>query len=136
MARHDRLTVKQQRFVDAYEGNATEAARKAGYKGNAATLGAVGNENLKKPAIADAIRAREAKRASSTIANRAERQAFWTAMMRDTGASESDRLRASELLGKSEGDFLQRVEHSGDIGMYRTLSDADLKALAAKVAGS
>ena len=27
------------------------------------------------------------------------------------------RLRASELLGKSEGDFLDRVEHSGAINL-------------------
>ena len=26
-----------------------------------------------------------------------------------------DRLKASELLGKSEGDFLDRVENSGEV---------------------
>jgi hypothetical protein len=51
----EKLTPKQQAFVDAYLGdaqyNATEAARKAGYKGNYATLRAVGSENLTKPNI-------------------------------------------------------------------------------------
>jgi phage terminase small subunit len=48
------LTTKQRLFVEAYlaNPNATDAARKAGYKGNDVTLGAVGAENLKKPQIA------------------------------------------------------------------------------------
>jgi len=49
----DKLTLKQQLFVEAYlgeaKGNATEAARIAGYKGNEITLAAVGAENLRKP---------------------------------------------------------------------------------------
>lgn len=54
------LTAKQQKFVAAYlgaaNGNATEAARLAGYAGNAVTLGCVGYDNLRKPQIADAVR--------------------------------------------------------------------------------
>lgn len=59
-----KLTPKQQLFVSEYlkTGNATEAARKAGYKGNDKTLGQVGAENLKKPGIARAIAARQQKR--------------------------------------------------------------------------
>jgi len=43
------LTIKQQKFVDSYSGNATEAARLAGYAGNDTTLASIGNENLRKP---------------------------------------------------------------------------------------
>jgi hypothetical protein len=50
-----KLTLKQQRFVAAYlgpaQGNATEAARLAGYHGNRVTLAAVGSENLRNPLI-------------------------------------------------------------------------------------
>lgn len=53
------LTEKQRRFVEAYmgkaRGNATEAARLAGYKGNRETLASVGKENLRKPQIREAI---------------------------------------------------------------------------------
>lgn len=56
-----KLTPKMQAFVDAYtgpaRGNATEAARMAGYKGNDRTLAAVGAENLTKPGILAAVRA-------------------------------------------------------------------------------
>ncbi len=55
----EKLSPKQRLFVSAYLGqakfNATAAARLAGYKGNAVTLGAVGAENLKKPQIKTAI---------------------------------------------------------------------------------
>ena len=49
----DQLTPKQQLFVDYYlqSFNATESARKAGYKGNDKTLSVVGSENLAKPCI-------------------------------------------------------------------------------------
>lgn len=55
-----KLTPKQQAFVDAYtgpaRGNATEAARMAGYKGNDTTLRAVGAENLTKPLVIAAVK--------------------------------------------------------------------------------
>ena len=39
------------------------------------------------------------------IADLAERQRLWTDIMRNHKLSPDDRLKASELLGKSEGDF-------------------------------
>jgi phage terminase small subunit len=55
------MTPKRQRFVDEYliDLNATQAAIRAGY--SAKTAGSIGEENLKKPEIADAIAARQAK---------------------------------------------------------------------------
>lgn len=53
------LSIKQTKFVAAYlgeaKGNATEAARMAGYKGNDVTLGAVGYENINKPHVLQVI---------------------------------------------------------------------------------
>jgi hypothetical protein len=37
-------------------------------------------------------------------------------------ASLKDRLRASELLGKSHGDFIERFEHSGKITLEQALT--------------
>ena len=39
---------------------------------------------------------------------------FWTAIIRDESMNIRDRLRASGLLGKSEGDFLDRVALGND----------------------
>lgn len=59
-----KLTPRQQIFVSEYlkTGNATEAARKAGYKGNDKTLGQVGAENIRKPGIARVIEERQQAR--------------------------------------------------------------------------
>lgn len=56
------LKPKQERFVAEYlvDLNATQAAIRAGY--SARTAAAIGSENLKKPEIARAIQARQAKR--------------------------------------------------------------------------
>lgn len=59
----EKLTPKQEIFVSEYlkTGNATEAARRAGYKGNEKTLSQVGAENLRKPGIQGAIKEAKAK---------------------------------------------------------------------------
>lgn len=110
------LTAKQQRFVDAYDGNATQAALKAGYSER--TARAIGVENLTKPAILKAIQDREAPKTERRIATREERQAFWTEVLQNQGEQMKDRLKASELLGKSNADFTDRV--IGDLNLTVT----------------
>jgi len=107
-----KLTPKQQRFVDFYDGNATQAAEKAGYKHPRQ----VGSENLSKPYIQAALKVRETERNKKTIADREERQEFWTTTFRDDEVALRDRLRASELLGKSEADFIERLNVGGPDG--------------------
>ena len=104
----DKLTAKQQAFVDAYAGNATAAALAAGYSPK--TAYSQGQRLLKIAEVQDAIKAREAQRFAPTIATRLERQQFWTSVLRNEDEAMKDRLKAAELLGKSEGDFLERVE--------------------------
>lgn len=60
------LTAKQQSFVDEYliDLNATQAAIRAGYSEK--TAGQIGDENLKKPQISQAIQAAMNKRAERT----------------------------------------------------------------------
>lgn len=61
-----KLTDKQQRFVDEYliDLNATQAAIRAGYSEKTAAV--IGNENLIKPYIADAIAKAQEKRSERT----------------------------------------------------------------------
>lgn len=58
------LTPRQKRFVDEFVlcGNASEAARRAGYSEK--TAGAIATENLQKPAILEAIRAAQVRTAA------------------------------------------------------------------------
>ena len=112
----DKLTARQRAFVEAYAGNATAAALAAGYSERSAR--SQGQRLLTNVDIKDAIKARETQRLAPTIASRRERQEFWTSVLRNENEAMKDRLKAAELLGKSEGDFLERVE------MDMTLSPA------------
>lgn len=109
------LTPKQAAFVEAYDGNGTAAARKAGYSGSDAVLGKTAFDLLRNPKIAQLIAERSKRATFGHIASREERQAFWTKVMQDEDGSMFDRLKASELLGKSDGDFLTRIsDPNGD----------------------
>ena len=110
----DKLTAKQRRFIDAYDGNGTQAAIAAGYSPK--TARAIAKENLTKPHILAEIKSRETVRCTPLIASRAERQQFWSSVMRDDGQQMRDRLKAAELLGKSEADFVERQEITGRDG--------------------
>lgn len=109
------LSVKQRRFVEAYDGNATAAAIAAGYSAKTARL--QGHKNITKDNILEAIQSRENKRLGSTILTREERQAFWSDIIRSEDEKNiMAKLKASELLAKSEGDFLDRHELTGKDG--------------------
>lgn len=108
------LSPKQQAFVEHYAacGNATEAARRAGYK----KPHPQGAENLLKPTIQAALAALTEKTASERIATVIERQELWTSVMRREIQEDPEllkaALKASELLGKAQGDFIQRHDVS------------------------
>jgi phage terminase small subunit len=106
------LTPKQQAFVDAYTGNGTDAARAAGYTGTDGALAVSASKLLKLPKVREAIDARRAKENSGLIASRAERQEFWTKVMKAEESEMRDRLKASELLGRSEADFIENTRLS------------------------
>lgn len=76
------LTPKQASFVDAYieTGNASEAARRAGYSPK--TAEAMGRENLQKPTIKQAIEARLAEIRSKRTADITEVMEFLTSALR------------------------------------------------------
>ena len=106
--KRNRLTPKQAAFVDAYvgraKGNATEAARIAGYQGNENTLSSTGWETLRNPAVADAVEQRRAELAKDTLTP--ERiLALWTAIATDPDASNRDRLVALRDAAKALGMF-------------------------------
>lgn len=128
------LNARQQKFVDLYDGNGTESARKAGYTGSDSVLGKTAHDLLRNPKIKTALKAREKIEKRKRIATRQERQAFWTRSMNDKKEPLRDRLRASELLGKSEADFTEKHEHSGPDGKpiqlqpVSALTDAELDA--------
>lgn len=114
----DKLTEKQKKFIDYYveTGNATEAARRAGYEANSEkAMRNIGSENLAKLGtfIDERLKPDEDKR----IADANEVLQYLTAVMRgevkdtfDFDTSVRDRNKAAELLGKRHRLFVDKVE--------------------------
>lgn len=101
------LTPKQQAFADYYIkcGNATEAAKRAGYSEKTAQQ--IGSENLSKPLVSEYIATRMAEEAKKRVADANEVIEFYTAVMRGEikdqfglDASLADRLKAGDSLMK------------------------------------
>lgn len=122
-----KLTLKQSRFVQYYQGNATEAALQAGYSKK--TAFSIGPENLRKPLIIEALQKRLQKQDTPLIASRSDRQKFWSEVMLDKNQDMNDRLRAAELLGKSEADFIEKHLHSADDELLDALNKSDTTRL-------
>lgn len=98
-------SLKQQRFIDCYDGDLEKAAKTAGISyGYARQLMVL----PKHAHIIKAIKERELTKANKRIKTREERQEFWSDMMDNDDERANDRLKASELLGKSEADFVER----------------------------
>ena len=76
------LTPKQKAFADEYLkcGNATEAAKKAGYSKQSARQ--MGTENLSKPSISSYIQERQKQIGDERIADIAEIQRFYSSVLR------------------------------------------------------
>ena len=125
-----RLTLKQQNFVDAYiktGGNGTQAVWDAGYDcKNANSARAQSSDNLRKPNIRLALEeagyrdcglinteglldARNIDLVQRNISTREDRAEFLTSTYKDESHHIVARLKAIELLGKMYGDYLDRV---------------------------
>lgn len=117
-----KLTPKQKKFAEYYIkcGNATEAAKKAGYSEKSAY--AIGQENLKKPVISQYIAKRMEKQDKALIADADEVLKFFTDTMRGNIKDQfgldpalSDRIKAAELLGKRYRLFSDKVYIEGPV---------------------
>ena len=110
-----KFTPKQQRVVDLFDGDYINTAKNAKvthvYVRRLCT-------DVKYKHIQEAIQKRNSKKSSEIgrkIATREERQAFWTNVLygkEEDDTKMSDRLKASELLGRSEADFTDNLRVS------------------------
>ena len=105
------MTDKQVKFITEYtkDFNATQAAIRAGYSPK--TAYSQGQRLLKNAEIQRVMNEHRDK----GIADRETRQKFWSDTMQDNQEDMKNRLRASELLGKSECDFIERAEIKNDV---------------------
>lgn len=126
-----KLTMKQKAFADYYieTGNATEAAKRAGYNEKSARQ--IGTENLSKLAISSYIEERMQEIEDNRIAKGDEVLKYLTGVMRGEvkdqfglDPSLQDRTKAAELLGKRYRLFTEKVETS-TVSMVRIVDDID-----------
>ena len=136
----EKLTQKQQRFVDEYiiSGNATQAAIKAGYSTNTAKQ--MGTENLAKPIIKAELDRRNAEIKSAKTADMQEVMEYLASVMRgeqtesvatakgiydNVPVSAKDRIKAAELIGKRHGAWTDKKEISGNMNIDIGMGDYD-----------
>lgn len=109
------MNLRQKAFSEHYVvcRNATQAARLAGYSERYAGTNA--DKLLKNTNVQATIAALTEQISSVRIADAKERHEFWTSVMRGheegfKGLEMKDRLKASELLGRAQLDFVEKVE--------------------------
>lgn len=117
-----KLTEKQELFIQEYlvDLNATQAAIRAGYSEN--TAYSIGNENLKKPEIAEKIRELMAEREERTgitqdkvLDELAEVGFAKKNAVHGIKMKMSDKIKALELLGKHLGMFQDKQEDNAPV---------------------
>ncbi len=127
-----KLNARQKAFCEYYVacGNATEAAKKAGYSERYT------NKNVNKlrqnTAIIEYIEELQKKAQSSRIMSAVERKEWLTKVLNDDNAKLNDRLKALDILNKMDGEYTEKVQLSGEVGSnpFSALSVEELKRLA------
>lgn len=123
-----KLTVKQKKFADEYvkSGNATQSYIDAGYKAsNRKVAEANSNKLLGNHRVIEYIGKVNKEIQTASIADMVEVKEFWTNTMRNKYKEDKDRLKASEYLAKTNGAFIDRVEHSGEIDLREKVKVID-----------
>lgn len=108
----DKLTPKQQRWIDEYIkcDNLTEATINAGY--TCKNSRAMGYQNsIKFKELIDKRRLEVSKEISEKgIADLEDIFKFWTDTFKNNSEDTRDRIKASELLAKAKGGFIEKRE--------------------------
>ncbi|MFC4426216.1 terminase small subunit [Deinococcus navajonensis] len=109
------LTPQHRAFAEAYaqSGDASKAALAAGYAPSGTKN--QGHRLLKREDVGAYLRALANATHGERIATLTELREFWTGTMREAEYDMRDRLKASEMLGKSFGAFIEKREHSGGL---------------------
>jgi hypothetical protein len=156
----DRLLPKHRVFIEAFDGDPVEAARIAELSTTEDGLKRISKKLMKQPLIIKALeeRSKYMDTTKRVIATREERQELWTKIMINedphlkpeydsnnvpikplANIPLATRLKASELLGKSEADFVDKIDMTSKItltdiilGSYATDSDRSLEDIEAE----
>lgn len=106
-------------------GNATEAAKRAGYAARSAAV--TGSQLLRKPKIRKAVEAARAKLSKATIADATERREILSTLLRADKVNGLIRIKAADTLNKMDGLYVKKLANP-DGSPLRLTSDAELDA--------
>ncbi|MGN1230559.1 MAG: terminase small subunit [Anaerotignum sp.] len=124
------MNERQKKFCEYFAangGNGSAAAREAGYSERSARE--IARKLLTDVDILDYIRKLQDEAAATRIKSVIQTKAFWSSVMDDSTQKMKDRLRASELLAKSAGAFIDPHEETrfecGEVQIYMPYTDRD-----------
>lgn len=108
----DKLTPKQERWIDEFikTNNLTEATIRAGYKSKSPRSMGYQNSIKFKDKIEERRQELSKEIKKDTIAELEDIFEFWTKTFNNTKVKMQDRIKASELLAKSKGAFIEKRE--------------------------
>jgi len=108
---------KQKEFADEYikTGNATQSYLKVYDTTNEQSAAASANKLLRVPKVKAYIESVNEKMHNERIADMNEIREYWSNLVRNHEAEHKDRLKASEYIAKTNGAFLDKVQHSGAV---------------------
>lgn len=98
---------KREQFVKYYDGDVKATADRVGM--SYAYARQLLTKTNKSNVLAE-IQARDDFAAKQGVKSRVERQRFWSRIMDDPNEATRDRLKASELLGRSFADFTENIQ--------------------------
>ena len=112
---NQKLTAKMEHFAQLLlQGYSQTDAYKLAYPAQARQRPGTLYPNASRLAANSNVKARLAELRAAvvapTILDAIQRQEFWSQIICDDSKDTRDRLRASELLGKAQGDFIERTE--------------------------
>ena len=110
-----KLNLKQKKFADEYiaSGNAYQSAIKAGYSESYAKTHVY--KLLENARITEYLREKTKELDKKKIATMEEVQQFWASVLRSDEMDIRERIKVSELIARSQGGFIDKVNISGGL---------------------
>lgn len=125
----EKLNPRQRKFAEYYvqSGNTVQSAIKAGYSENYANANAC--KLLENVRVSEYIRELSEKLKDKRILTAKDRQVMLSDMASDLTSELSDRIRAIDMLNKMTGEYLQKVEVSGELKAETSKLDELIKQM-------
>lgn len=127
-----KLNARQKAFCEYYvaSGNATESAIKAGYSEK--TARSIGQRLLTNVDIKKYIKELQEKAKESRILTAREKREWLSEVIKNGNEKLQDRLKALDILNKMDGDYVEKLQLSGQLNTnpFSGLTIEELRALA------